>query len=611
MKLSDYVFRVVADHGVKHVFLVPGGGAMHLNDSLSRCSGLDFVCNLHEQASAIAAENYSKATNHLGVALVTTGPGSTNAITGLAGAWLDSTPCLFLSGQVKRADRMFTPDGLPLGVRQVGMQEVDIVSIVRPLTKYAITVGDPGSIRYHMEKALYLAKSGRPGPVWIDIPLDVQASPIDLETLRGFDPSECEIPSQVNLESLVDETIRALNKSERPLLLAGNGIRLARAEKEFLELVDVLDIPVEATWLAIDLITDDHPLFVGRPGSLAPRGANFAVQNSDFLLALGARLDRVITGYSPERFARAAHKVMVDIDPFELGKMGDSIQTKVQADAGEFIRALLRRKSEIQRFESQRNDRALWKQRCADWKSRYPVILPEHRKPEGPVSMYHLAEALQDVLPATTPIVSGSSGSAIELFLLALRVKAGQRVFHTTALGAMGFGIAASIGVCMANDRCPVVCVDGDGGFQFNIQELETVSRLKLPITFFVLNNDGYASIRTSQTNFFGSPRIGCSRETGQTLPDITKVAQAYGLQTDVIRDQSNLRADLRRVLSRGGPLVCDTFILPDEFRGPRLSSVQRPDGSFVSKPLEDLFPFLPREEFLSNMLIPAEKEEE
>jgi len=606
MKLSDYVFRVVADAGVKHVFLVPGGGAMHLNDSLSRCRGLDFVCNLHEQASAIAAENYSKATNHLGVALVTTGPGSTNAITGLAGAWLDSTPCLFLSGQVKRADRMFTPDGSPLGVRQVGMQEVDIVSIVRPLTKYAITVDDPGSIRYHMEKALHLAQSGRPGPVWIDIPLDVQASPIDPETQRAFDPSECETRSPVDLDALVSETIRALNKSERPILLAGNGIRLARAEKEFLELVQVLDIPVEATWLAIDLIADDHPLFVGRPGSLAPRGANFAVQNSDFLLALGARLDRVITGYSPERFARAAHKVMVDIDPFELAKMGDSIQTKVQADAGEFIRVLLRRKSEIQR-----KPRSPWKERCLDWKNRYPVILPEHRKPEGPVSMYHLAEALQDVLPANTPIVSGSSGSAIELFLLALRVKAGQRVFHTTALGAMGFGIAASIGVCVANGRRPVVCVDGDGGFQFNIQELETVSRLKLPITFFVLNNGGYASIRISQTTFFGEPRIGCSPETGQTLPDITKVAQAYGLQTDIIRDQSNLRGDLRRVLSRGGPLVCDTLVVPDEVRAPRLSSVQRPDGSFVSKPLEDLCPFLSREEFLSNMLIPVEKEEE
>jgi len=606
MKLSDYVFRVVANTGVKHVFLVPGGGAMHLNDSLSRCDGVDFVCNLHEQASAIAAESYSKATNNLGVAVLTTGPGSTNAITGLAGAWLDSTPCLFLSGQVKRADRMFMPDGTPLGVRQVGMQEVDIVSIVRPLTKYAFTVDEPGSIRYHMEKALHLAKSGRPGPVWIDIPLDVQASPVDPENLRGFDSSECEVAPVVDLESLVGETILALNKSERPVLLAGNGIRLSRAENEFLELVEVLQIPVVSTWLTIDLIADAHPLYVGRPGSLAPRGANFAVQNSDFLLTLGARLDRVTTGYSPERLARAAYKIMVDIDPFELDKMGTSIQTKVQADAGDFTRALLRRSAEIEK-----KDRAPWNRRCADWKNRYPVVLVDHRKPEGRVSMYHLAQALQDVLPEHTPIVSGSSGSAIELFLLALRSKAGQRVIHTAALGAMGYGIAASIGVCMANDRRPVVCVDGDGGFQFNIQELETVSRLKLPITFFVLNNGGYASIRASQTTFFGAPRIGCSPETGQTLPDITKVAQAYGLQTEIIRDQTDLRADLRRVLSRGGPLVCDTFVVPDEARGPRLSSVQQPDGSFVSKPLEDLYPFLSREEFLSNMLIPVEQEGE
>jgi len=604
MKLSDYVFRAIAECGVKHVFLVPGGGAMHLNDSLSRCAELEFVCNLHEQASAIAAENYSKATNHLGVALVTTGPGATNAITGLAGAWLDSTPCLFISGQVKRADRMFTSDGEPLGVRQVGMQEVDIVSVVRPLSKYAVTVDDPESIRYHMEKALYLAKSGRPGPVWIDIPLDVQAMPIEPEKLLGFDPGESEAGIKIDLEPLVSETILALNASERPMILAGNGVRLARAEKEFLELIDLLDVPVEATWLAIDLIADDHPLFVGRPGSLAPRGANFAIQNADFLLTVGARLDRVITGYSPERLARAAHKVMVDIDPAELGKMGDSIQTKVQADAGEFMRALLRRKSEIQP-----KDRSLWKHRCVEWKARYPVIQAEHRKPEGLVSMYHLAEAIQDVLPDNTPIVSGSSGSAIELFLLALRVKPGQRVFHTTALGSMGFGIAASIGVCMANGRRPVVCVDGDGGFQFNIQELETVARLQLPITFFVLNNDGYASIRISQTAFFGSPRIGSNRETGQSLPDVGKVAQAYGLMTDTIRDQSNLHADLRRVLGRGGPLVCDTLVLPDEFRGPRLSSTQRPDGSFVSKPLEDLYPFLPREEFLANMLIPVEED--
>jgi len=602
VRLADYVANTLADHGIRDVFLITGGGAMHLNDSLSRRADIEFVCNLHEQASAIAAENYSKGTNHLGAALVTTGPGATNAITGLVGAWLDSTPCLFISGQVKRADRMYHPDGTPLGVRQVGVQEVDIVSMVTPVTKYAVTVTDPQRIRYHLEKAARLAVTGRPGPVWIDIPLDVQASPIDVDALPGCDES---MPSAaVNdtaLDRAVTQTIAALNRASRPLLLAGNGIRLARAEREFRELVELLKIPVETTWLAIDVIGDDHPFFAGRPGSLAPRGANFAVQNSDALLAIGARLDRVVTGYSPEAFAGHAHKIAVDVDPAELAKFGGAVQTKVCADAGDFMRALLARRSEIAP-----KDRREWVARCAAWKTQYPIVLPEHRRPDSRVSAYYLADVLSEELAADDYIVSGSSGSGIELFLLALRVKDGQRVFHTTALGAMGFGIAASIGACLAGGRRRTVCVDGDGGFQFNIQELETVRRLQLPITFFVLNNDGYASIRASQTAFFGGPRIGCDSRTGQSLPDIRSVAQAYGLETDIIHDQSNLRAEIRRVLDTPGPLVCDVRCVLDEVRQPRLSSVQRPDGSFVSKPLEDLWPFLDRDEFHANMLVPV-----
>jgi acetolactate synthase-1/2/3 large subunit len=602
MKLSDYVIQFVEQLDVKHVFLVPGGGAMHLNESLSRSTILEPVCNLHEQASAISAENYSKATNRLGVAMVTTGPGGTNAITGVAGAWLDSTPMLLISGQVKRADRIYDAAGNHLGVRQMGVQEVDIVAIVASIVKYAVTVTDPLSIRFHLEKALYLARTGRPGPVWIDIPLDVQATPIDESSLEGY-PLPAEPPAHDDLQVQVRNTIAALNQAERPILIAGNGIRLARCEPEFRELLDVLDIPFEATWLAIDLIEEDHPLYAGRPGTLAPRGANFAVQNSDFLLSIGARLDRVVTGFAPERFARAARKVMVDIDPAELAKMGDSIQQKVCADAGAFIREMLRQKHSIQR-----PGHTGWKDRCAYWKQRYPLVLDEHRAP-GPVSVYHLADVLSEELTGDDYLVSGSSGSAIELFLLAFRVKKGQRVFHTTALGAMGFGIAASIGACLAGGRRRTVCVDGDGGFQFNIQELETVERLQLPITFFVMNNDGYSSIRTSQTNFFGSPRLGCDSRTGQTLPDVRRVAEAYGLRTEIIEDQTNLRAAVRHVLSRPGPVVCDVRLLPEEARQPRLSAFQRPDGSLVSKPLEDLWPYLQRDEFQANMLIPVLEE--
>lgn len=613
-KLSDYVMRFVAEQGVKHVFLVVGGGAMHLNKSLADEKRLVPVCNLHEQASAVAAENYSKATNDLGVCLVTTGPGSTNAITGLAGAWLDSTPTIFISGQVKRTDRAFDSNNQPLGVRQVGVQEVDIVSIVSPLTKYAITVLEPSDIRYHLEKAIYLARTGRPGPVWIDVPLDVQASPIDdPATLRGFNPAEVAMTEDsrmtpANLKVQISKILEELNRAERPMLLIGNGIRLSRAEEEMRQLLRTLDIPIEVTWLAIDLIADDDPLYVGRPGTIAQRGANFAIQNCDFLLSIGARLDRVVTGYAPERFAPNACKAMVDIDPAELKKMGDTIHFPICADAGEFMRAMLALAALVEK-----KDRTAWKRRCADWRSRYPLVLPEHKSPESRVSVYNFAEVMSGILDEGDFCISGSSGTGIELFLLAFRTKSGQRIFHTTALGAMGFGIPASIGAGIVGvaegSKRNVVCVDGDGGFQFNIQELETIARLNLPVKFFVLNNEGYASIRASQTAFFGSCCIGCDATTGQTLPDVRRVAEAYGISTDIITGQRNLADDIRRVLATPGPVVCDVHVVVDEVRQPRLSSIQRPDGSFVSKPLEDLWPFLDREEFKANMLIPVIEE--
>ena len=621
MKLSDYVIRFVAEQGVKHVFLVVGGGAMHLNESLARCKDIEPVCNSHEQASAIAAENYGKATNNLGVALVTTGPGGTNAITGLAGAWLDSTPCLFISGQVKRPDRMFAPDGTPLGVRQMGVQEIDIVSIVRPLTKYAVTVLDPQSIRYHLEKAAHMARSGRPGPVWIDIPLDVQASPIEEDKLQPFDPAELanqvgqvsDLPSRqqgrsgtcpTDLARQVTEVTEALNRAQRPLLFVGNGVRLAEAQREFREALDLLQIPVATTWCASDLVAHDDPLFVGRPGALASRGANFALQNCDFLLVVGARMDFAITGYAPEKLARAAHRVMVDIDPAEIAKLGGVIHNGICADAKAFLGEFLRQRQKIEA-----KDCSDWKARCANWKQRYPVVLPEHRKTSGLVSIYYLAEILAQETAPEDCVISGSSGSGIEVFLFAWLGRAGQRVFHTAGLGSMGFALPGSIGVCLASGRRRTVCVDGDGGFQFNIQELETVARLRLPIKFFVLNNEGYASIRASQANYFGAASIGCDRDTGLTLPDLGKVARAYGIKAARITGEAGLRRQIRRVLEMEGPVVCDVHVIPDERRGPRLSSMQRPDGSFVSKPLEDLWPFLDRKEFLENMIVPPAEE--
>ncbi len=601
MKLSDYVVRFVADQGVKHVFLVTGGGAMHLNASLGSEPRIQAVCNSHEQASAMCAESYAKATNHLGVCMVTTGPGGTNAVTGVAGAWLDSTPTLFLSGQVKRPDRMFAPNGRPLGMRQLGVQELDIVSIVKPITKYAVTILDPNEIRYHLEKAVYLAFNGRPGPVWIDIPLDVQASPIESPSaLRQFDPQELpELRPQVSLKHEVERVLERLKHAERPLLFAGNGIRLAHAEKEFEQLRMLLGIPTVATWCAADLVPSNDPLYVGRPGSVAARGANFALQNSDFLLAIGVRLDFAITGYAPQNLARGAYKAAVDIDEAELKKLHPHLQQPIRADAKQFLTELLNKKDSIRL-----SDHSAWDARCGDWKTRYPVVTEEHRKPQGPVSVFHLAEVIGTEVSPGDRLVVGSSGSAIEIYLLAFPTLHSQRLFHTAGLGAMGYGLPMTIGVAMANPGREVIAVDGDGGFMFNIQELETIRRLQLPIKIFVLNNDGYSSIRASQKAYFGEARLGSDRSNGLTVPSLTQVAAAFGLNSAVIKTQENLRGEVRSVLDMNGPVICDVNVLPDEVRAPRLQSYQKPDGSFVSKPLEDLFPFLPREEFLANMIV-------
>lgn len=592
MKLSDYVMQFVAEQGVKHVFMLPGGGAMHLNESLGQRPDLEFVCHLHEQAASIAAEANAKITNKLSALMVTTGPGGTNAVTGVASAWLDSMPCLVISGQVKRAD--LKRDS---GVRILGVQEIDIVSIVDSITKYAVTVEDASTIRFHLEKAVYLANAGRRGPVWIDIPLDVQAAQIDPTELPGFTPPVEEPDPE--LEAQVGELLRLLSASERPVVVAGYGIRAAGAVAEFREAVETLQVPILTTWLAMDLIPETHPLFAGRPGSIAPRGANYALQNSDLMLVIGARLDMALTGYAHDKLARQATKVMVDIDKAEIGKMKTTIHLPIVADAGAFVRELNR----------QLEDAALpsfgeWVERCQDWKRRYPIVQPEYREQRNGVSTYCLSEAISAELEPGDIVASGSSGSGIELFLLAFQVKENQRVLHSRGLGAMGFGLPASIGACLAADRRRTICVEGDGSFQMNAQELETIRRLNLPIKVFVINNQGYASIRSSQENYF-QHLVAADSTSGLSLPDVKKLAAAYGIPATAITSQQDLQGQIRAVLDTVGPVVCEVMAPLEEQRAPRLSSMQRPDGSMVSKPLEDLFPFLDREEFRSNMIIP------
>lgn len=593
MKLSDYVLQGVRDAGVEHVFFVPGGMAMHLNDSLGSTEGLEHVCTLHEQAAAIAAEAYAKTTGNLGVALVTAGPGATNAVTGVAGAWMDSTPMLVISGQVKRADLM----GLR-GVRSMGLQEVDICRVVSSITKYAVTVAEPTDIRHHFEQALHLARSGRPGPVWLDLPLDVQATQVEPTSLQGFTaPTGVDAPA--GLEADVGEVIAMLNAAERPVVIVGNGVRLAGAEDRARALLAHWQVPYAATWLSFDLFDHNDPLLVGRPGGMASRGANFAVQNSDLLLMIGARMDNAMTAFAPQHLARGARRIMVDVDPAELDKLKPILHKSICVDAGVFLDEMLRQSARMAN-----RDRRAWADRCAGWKARYPLVTEDHRR-TGRVSMFRFAELLGQLTSPGDVIVPTSSGVAVEMFLMSYAPPLGQRVFVTTALGAMGFGLPAAIGACLASRRHRTVCIEGDGGIQLNIQELETLARLRLPVKLFVVNNGGYGAIRSSQQRFFGRV-TGADPSSGLTLPDLSRLARAYELPFRRIEHQDDGTQDaLAQVLESPGPVVCELMARPDELPAPRAAARQLPDGRMASSPMEDLWPFLGRDELAENMIVP------
>ena len=589
IKLSDYVIDFIEDEGVKDIFMLPGGGCIHLVDSLGK-SNINFICNLHEQASSVAADAYGQYTNNLGVCLITTGPGGTNAMTGLAGAWLDSTPTLFISGQVQKRDMIGDR-----GVRQIGFQELDMVSIVKPITKYAVTVSDPKTIKYHLEKAVYLARNGRPGPVWIDIPLDVQASMIDVNSLDGYSEEEF---NYVDIESIVSDLIKDLNKAERPIILAGNGIRLANAVDDFVNLIDKLNIPVLTTWKGIDFIEEEHPLFVGRPGGVGQRGANFSQQNSDLIICIGARLDHGQTAYKPEYFAREAKKVIVDIDWNEINKLQMDIDYAVPSDAGKFIRELFKQSGDINTTWSD------WLKRCKRLHKKYPVCLRKYWNETEYVNNYVFIDALSDVLPDGSLIVPGSSGGCSEVTMQSFRIKKGMRMFNTEGLGPMGFGISAAIGGCIASGKQETICIDGDGGFIMNIQELETVRRLHLPIKFFVLNNNGYVSIRTTQNTHFGGKLVASGETSGLTLPSLIKNAYTYDIPYYKIENHTNIHNLIREVIDRDGPVLCEVMLPPTHITAPKASVYKKEDGSFTTRPMEDLFPFLDRDEFKENMII-------
>lgn len=593
-KLSDYVFQFLAGEGVENVFLLSGGGCMHLVDSLGRNPDLAYTCCLHEQAAAVAAAAYGQYRNDLGVALVTTGPGGTNAITGALGAWTDSVPLLILSGQVKRMDMKGDRS-----VRMLGYQEADIISMVKPITKYAVTVQDPESIHHHLTMAVNKARQGRPGPVWLDIPLDVQAAMIDASSFSKPRKTAETLPSE-STTTAARSAASMLHAAQRPVLLVGKGIALAGAEKHLESLRQALPIPTLATWRAMDLLDEEDDLYFGRPGNIGQRAANFIQQNADLILSIGARLDFGQIGFDHGNFARAAQKIIVDIEPDELQKFSCPVDLPACCDAGEFLVALL---SELKASPTLPPCES-WRDQCREWYQRYPVVLPRHRELTEYVSTYALAEALSEAMTAEDVFVPGSSGAGIDIPMQAFRIKKGQRLVAFPGIGAMGFGLPSTIGTCIASKRRRTVCTNGDGGFQLNIQDLETVSRLGLPIKYFVLNNAGYGSIKATQRNYFAGHYVASGPASGVTLPDICRVAEAYGIEAHRIANHEEMARVLPQVLAGAGPALCEVMIDPEETTEFRTSSVVRADGSMVSRPQEDLSPFLPREEFRENMIV-------
>ena len=591
MRVADFVAQRLRDEGVSEIFMVPGGAAMHLNDAFGKCEGISCIANLHEQGSSIAAEAYSRVNSGLGVLLVTAGPGGTNAITGVAGAWLDSTPVICISGQVKSADLI----SKKLGVRQYGVQEIDIVSIVSPITKYAVTIQDPSLIKYELEKAIAIAKSGRKGPVWIDIPIDIQGADFIDTQINPYQVAEIEVSPDA-LEEKLDTLIHSLKGAERPLLLVGNGVRASGAVNQLHQLIERLKIPVMTTWLGMDLIDANDKYYFGRPGGIAPRYSNFIIQNCDLLIVIGARVDLGLVGYSYENLARAAKLVVVDIDGHEIEKFGKKLFLGINIDAGIFIKQFYSRLSQIN-FPHWHS----WLSTCLGWKDRYKILNDVPKT--SLLSMYKFSELLCDSADSNDIFAPGSSGFACEIFLLMYKCKLGQRIFHNRGTGSMGFGIPASIGACVASNNKRVICVDGDGGFQMNIQELETVSRLGLDIKFFVINNGGYASIRSSQKSYFDN-LVCADSSSGLTLPSLEKLATAYNISYNRIESDIDAQYKIEDVLSSDGPVLCEVVVASDEPRQPRIASYRNDDGTMVSKPIEDLYPFLPRDEFSSNMIV-------
>lgn len=584
MKISDYVIKFISDLGVDKVFCVTGGGAMHLNNSLGSIREVEGVFMLHEQGASVAAESYARIREGYGVCLVTSGPGATNAITGLCGAYMDSIPVIFISGQAKRADLVGDQN-----IRQFGIQEVDIISMVKPYSKYAVRLMEPLKVRYELEKAANIASSGRPGAVWIDIPLDVQATDVDVDTLERYIPDKTE--SDVS-DDIIKTVISAFNRFKKPAIILGNGVRLAHAADKALELISFLKTPSFVSWNGVDLLYEDFPYYFGRPNIVGHRSSNLILQNADFVLSIGTRLSLLNTGYNFDGYLKNAFHVMVDIDENEMNKKSLHPQMKIKSDAGVFIDRLLDNKELFAQ-----NDLSSWIDHCMEMKEKYPVEIPEQHPREGFVSLYRLFDVLSDHMNPGDIYQFTSSGTSVDIGMKTLKLKKGQRAFLNKSMAAMGYDIPACIGSCIGSGRRRVICVTGDGSAAMNIQELEVIKRLDLPVKIFIADNSGYSMIWHSQNGNFNGHLTGCTEDSGLTLPNLKTVAEAFGIKGMEITDEAELEQVVSDALEYNGPVVCrvKTDIMQKVL--PKQSNYMNEKGQMESRPLQDMTPLLDRDE--------------
>ena len=589
IKLSDFVAKRLKEiYDTDCVFMVSGGGAMHLNDSFGKY--IPYICNHHEQACSIAAEGYARVNQKMAVVNITTGPGGLNCLNGVFGQWTDSVPVLYVSGQVKISTTLGSCPQIPL--RQLGDQEVDIVSCVKPLTKYAVTLTDANDIEYILDKAVYLATHGRKGPTWIDIPINLQATMIDETKLRKYNPKEDELLLP-QIDNEIQQTLELIKKAKRPLIIAGHGIRLSEAKKEFLTLVEKLNIPVVTTMNGFDIISETNPNFIARIGTVANRAGNFALQNADVVLSIGSRNNIRQASYNWENFAKNAKLISIDIDKAELDKPTVKPDVKIQANVKDFLNKFL------PLVENKNSDE--WNKFCHNLKEKYPPVFEATRVEHNPIEPYYFVEKLIEQFK-DNEVVVGSNGTAFLLPFQVGKVKENQRYIWNSGNASMGYGLPAAIGACCANNRQDTICLEGDGSIMMNLQELQTILTYNLPIKLFILNNNGYISIQQTQKNFFEGKYTGCTVESGVEIPDFIKLGNAFGFKTTKIDKLENLEEQIQAVLNTEGPILCEVMLSPNYIFAPKLSAKKLPDGTMISPSLEDLFPFLDRNEYESNI---------